>query len=91
MSQPVNLWMSLRYGDLEVSFSTDDLSHYAPDVAADMTGHLVRSFTEAISELRGHGIVGRPEDDYDDEEDGEDTDDDEDADGDSGEDQADDE
>jgi len=86
MSQPVNLWMSLRYGDLEVSFSTDDLSHYAPDVAADMTGHLVRSFTEAISELRGHGIVGRPEDDYD-----VDTEDDEDTADDTDEDQADDE
>jgi len=86
MSQPVNLWMSLRYGDLEVSFSTDDLSHYAPDVAADMTGHLVRSFTEAISELRGHGIVGRPEDDYDD-----DTEDDDGTADDTDEDQADDE
>jgi len=75
MSQPVNLWMSLRYGDLEVSFSTDDLSHYAPDVAADMTGHLVRAFTEAISELRGHGIVGTGadlDDDTDDEDQGDD-------------------
>jgi len=74
MSQPVTLWMNLRYGDLEVAFSTDELSHYAPDVAADMSGHLVRAFTEAISELRGHGIVGSYRD-LDDDDEGDDEDD----------------
>ena len=58
MSQPVNLWLSLRFGQLEVNMSADDISHYAPDVAADMAKHVLHSFTEAIAELRGHGVIG---------------------------------
>jgi len=69
VSKPVNLWLSLRFGQLEVNMSTDDLSHYAPDVAADMTVHLIRAFSEGIAELRGHGVIGIPPDDDDDTED----------------------
>ena len=68
MAQPVSLWCSLRFGQLEVNFSADEVSHYAPDVAADMATHVVRAFSEAIAELRGHGIIGSEEDDLDDEE-----------------------
>ena len=66
MSKPVNLWLSLRFGQLEVNMSTDELSHYAPDVAADMTVHLIRAFSEGIAELRGHGVIGIPDDIEDD-------------------------
>ncbi len=63
MAQPVALWMQLRFGQLEVGLSADDVSSYAPDVVADMTTHVVRAFTDAIAELRGHGIIGSVEDD----------------------------
>ena len=79
MSKPVNLWLSLRFGQLEVNMSTDELSHYAPDVAADMTVHLIRAFSEGIAELRGHGVIGIPPDDEDDEEPSEDDDEPEDS------------
>ena len=69
MASTVNLWMSVRFGQLEVNFSADDVSSYAPDVAADMSLHLVRAFTEAIAELRGHGVIGMGVDDDDDEDD----------------------
>ena len=69
MAQPVNLWLSLRFGQLEVNMSADDISHYAPDVAADMAKHVLNSFTEAIGELRAHGVLGMSQDDDDDEED----------------------
>lgn len=69
MATPVNLWLSLRFGQLEVNMSADDVSHYAPDVAADMTVHLIRAFSEGIAELRGHGVIGIPPDDDDDTED----------------------
>lgn len=72
MAQPVNLWLSLRFGQLEVNMSADDISHYAPDVAADMAKHVLHSFTEAIGELRAHGVLGMSQDD-----DEEDDDDDE--------------
>ena len=36
MAQPVNLWLSLRFGQLEVNMSADDIHGYAPDVANDM-------------------------------------------------------
>lgn len=58
MSQPVSLWMSLRFGQLEVNFSADDVSSYAPDVANDMALHVVKAFSEGIAELRGHGVIG---------------------------------
>ena len=77
MAQPVNLWLSLRFGQLEVNMSADDVSHYAPDVAADMAKHVLHSFTEAIGELRGHGVLGTTDDDEDDDSDDEDEDDDE--------------
>ena len=70
MGQPVSLWLSLRFGQLEVNMSADDVSHYAPDVAADMAKHVLHSFTEGIGELRAHGVLGMSEDDED-EEDGE--------------------
>jgi hypothetical protein len=65
---------------LEVNFSSDDVSHYAPDVAHDITTHVVRAFSEAISELRAHGVIGSIDDDLaeqaqDDDEDDEDADD----------------
>ena len=63
MAQPVNLWLSLRFGQLEVNMSADEISHYAPDVANDMAKHVLHSFTEAIAELRGHGVLGMSEDD----------------------------
>ena len=58
MTQPVSLWMSLRFGQLEVNFSADDVSQYAPDVANDMALHVVKAFSEGIAELRGHGVIG---------------------------------
>jgi len=73
MSQPVSLWMSLRFGQLEVNFSADEVSGYAPDVANDMALHVVKAFSEGISELRAHGVIGTldetDEDDTDDTED----------------------
>jgi hypothetical protein len=68
MAQPVNLWLSVRFGQLEVNMSADDVSHYAPDVAADIAKHVITAFTEAIAELRGHGVIGSLEVDDDDEE-----------------------
>jgi hypothetical protein len=50
--------MSLRFGQLEVNFSADDVSQYAPDVANDMALHVVKAFSEGIAELRGHGVIG---------------------------------
>ena len=67
MAQPVNLWLSVRFGQLEVNMSADEVSHYAPDVAADICTHVSRSFTEAISELRAHGVIPTGEDDSEDE------------------------
>ena len=69
MAQPVNLWLSLRFGQLEVNMSADDISHYAPDVAADMAKHVLGSFTEAIGELRAHGVLGMSQDDDEEDED----------------------
>jgi hypothetical protein len=76
MSQPVSLWMSLRFGQLEVNFSADEVSGYAPDVANDMALHVVKAFSEGISELRAHGVIGTlDETDEDDTDDSEDDDD----------------
>jgi hypothetical protein len=77
MSQPVSLWMSLRFGQLEVNFSADEVSGYAPDVANDMALHVVKAFSEGIAELRAHGVIGNLDDDdtTDDDQD-DDTDDD---------------
>jgi hypothetical protein len=75
MAQPVSLWMSLRFGQLEVNFSADEVSSYAPDVANDMAIHVVKAFTEGIAELRAHGVIGT----IDDEDDTEDSEDPEDA------------
>ncbi len=65
MSQPVSLWMSLRFGQLEVNFSADEVSGYAPDVANDMALHVVKAFSEGIAELRSHGVIGTIDDDDD--------------------------
>lgn len=65
MTQPVSLWMSLRFGQLEVNFSADDVSQYAPDVANDMAVHVVKAFTEGIAELRAHGVIGTIDEDTD--------------------------
>jgi hypothetical protein len=62
MAQPVSLWMSLRFGQLEVNFSADEVSNYAPDVANDMAIHVVKAFTEGIAELRAHGVIGSIDD-----------------------------
>jgi hypothetical protein len=76
MAQPVSLWMSLRFGQLEVNFSADDVSSYAPDVANDMAVHVVKAFSEGISELRAHGVIGSIDDELADQvEDTEDSDD----------------
>ena len=76
MSQPVSLWMSLRFGQLEVNFSADEVSGYAPDVANDMALHVVKAFSEGIAELRAHGVIGTlDETDDDDTDDSEDDDD----------------
>lgn len=58
MSQqaPRDMWMMIRFGQLEVDLSAEGVS-YAPDVAHDMTSHLIRAFSEAIAELRGHGVI----------------------------------
>jgi hypothetical protein len=74
MSQPVSLWMSLRFGQLEVNFSADEVSGYAPDVANDMALHVVKAFSEGIAELRAHGVIGNLDDDDDTTEDTEDDD-----------------
>jgi len=63
MAHNVSLWMSLRFGQLEVNFSADEVSGYAPDVANDMAIHVVRAFSEGIAELRGHGVIGSIDDD----------------------------
>jgi hypothetical protein len=57
MAHNVSLWMSLRFGQLEVNFSADEVSGYAPDVANDMAIHVVKAFTEGIAELRAHGVI----------------------------------
>ena len=75
MSQPVSLWMSLRFGQLEVNFSADEVSGYAPDVANDMALHVVKAFSEGIAELRAHGVIGTIDDDDDTTDDTEDDDD----------------
>lgn len=75
MSQPVSLWMSLRFGQLEVNFSADEVSGYAPDVANDMALHVVKAFSEGIAELRAHGVIGTIDEDDDTTEDTEDDDD----------------
>jgi len=62
MAPPVSLWMSLRFGQLEVNFSADEVSNYAPDVANDMAVHVVRAFSEGIAELRAHGVIGSIDD-----------------------------
>ena len=72
MAQPVSLWLSVRFGQLEVNMSADEVSHYAPDVAADLAKHVLHSFTEAIGELRAHGVLGMSEDDEEDEDEAED-------------------
>jgi hypothetical protein len=68
--------MSLRFGQLEVNFSADEVSGYAPDVANDMALHVVKAFSEGIAELRAHGVIGTlDETDEDDTDDTEDDDD----------------
>jgi hypothetical protein len=74
MSQPVSLWMSLRFGQLEVNFSADEVSGYAPDVANDMALHVVKAFSEGIAELRAHGVIGTIDDDDDTDDDQDDED-----------------
>ena len=69
MAQPVSLWLSLRFGQLEVNMSADEIHGYAPDVANDMAKHVLHSFTEAIAELRAHGVIGMSDDGSEDEED----------------------
>ena len=76
MTQPVSLWMSLRFGQLEVNFSADDVSSYAPDVANDMAVHVVKAFSEGISELRAHGVIGSIDEDLAEQADSEDDDED---------------
>ena len=74
MAQTVNLWLSIRFGQLEVNMSADDVSSYAPDVVDDLAKQGIRAFTEAIAELRGHGIIGADDPaDEDEDEDDEDT------------------
>lgn len=71
MTSGVHLWLSIRFDELEVNLSADEVSHYAPDVVADMTTHAVKAFTEAISEMRAHGIIGDSAEDEDVEDDDE--------------------
>lgn len=75
MSRPVNLWLSIRFGQLEVNLSADDVSSYAPDVVDDLAKQGIRAFTEAISELRAHGVIGQATDDDDESDDPADEDD----------------
>jgi hypothetical protein len=79
MAQPVSLWMSLRFGQLEVNFSVDEVSNYAPDVANDMALHVVKAFTEGISELRAHGVIASLDDPDEEDDQAEDTEDDDEA------------
>ena len=73
MAHTVNLWLSIRFGQLEVNLSADDVSSYAPDVVDDLAKQGIRAFTEAIAELRAHGVI--PSDDPADEDDDEDDED----------------
>jgi hypothetical protein len=59
---------------LEVNFSADEVSGYAPDVANDMALHVVKAFSEGIAELRSHGVIGT----IDEDDDADDTEDDDD-------------
>ena len=79
MTQPVNLWISIRFGQLEVNMSADDVSSYAPDVMDDLAKQSIRAFTEAITELRSHGVIGILSDDPADDEDDDDDDEGEDT------------
>ena len=73
MAQTVNLWLSIRFGQLEVNMSADEITGYAPDVANDMAVQTIKAFSEAIAELRAHGVI--PSDDPADEDDDEDDED----------------
>ena len=63
MANTVNLWLSIRFGQLEVNLSADDVSSYAPDVVDDLAKQGIRAFTEAIAELRAHGVIPDSESD----------------------------
>ena len=63
--QPREMWMCLRFGELEINVAAEGVS-YAPDVCHDMLGHLLKGFGKAIEELRAQGVIA---DDFTDDED----------------------
>ena len=66
---PRDMWMQIRFGQLETSIQADSVS-YAPDVADDMVKQLLKAFSEAITVLKSHGVIGDPgDDDWDDDDD----------------------
>ena len=63
--QPREMWMCLRFGELEINVAAEGVS-YAPDVCHDMLQHLLKGFGKAIEELRSQGVIA---DDFTDDED----------------------
>ena len=54
--QPREMWMCLRFGELEINVAAEGVS-YAPDVCHDMLQHLLSGFGKAIEELRAQGVI----------------------------------
>lgn len=65
--QPREMWMCLRFGELEIDVAAEGVS-YSPDVVDDMLAHLLKGFGRAIEELRSQGVIA---DDFTDDEDAE--------------------
>lgn len=62
MNKPLQVKMSLAYGELWVEMIADGVS-YAPDAVDDMVQQMTKAFSYALGELRGHGIVRSFDDD----------------------------
>jgi hypothetical protein len=62
MSRDQQVKMSLAYGELWVEMTADGVS-YAPDAVDDMVQQMIKAFSSALAELRGHGIVRSFDDD----------------------------
>lgn len=54
--QPREMWMCLRFGELEIDVAAEGVS-YSPDVVDDMLAHLLKGFGKAIEELRAQGVI----------------------------------
>lgn len=54
--QPREMWMCLRFGELEIDVAAEGVA-YSPDVIDDMLAHLLKGFGKAIEELRAQGVI----------------------------------